>query len=253
MNGYNVTVYEPKDNSEHVMLRMLDRPIAFHRIFVDVTGSVTAAVMLSQAFYWSRRTKIPGNWFYKSAVEWQEETGLSRKEQQTARRKLREFDWWQEENRKANGAPTIHYKLNVSGLLSHLSTLQLERGAMDMSETPNGNAPSAQSLDMPQSGQSITETTIEHSIESSEDFAWAELHKHYTVFPTHNSQRQTDLWLANHADLVDVYGRDAYSTALAQAEKDAYLDGRNAEHLERIIKRGVQEQATAQQNGWNFG
>lgn len=253
MSGYNVKVYEPKDNSGHLLLRMLDRPIAFHRIFVDITGSVTAAVMLSQAYYWSRRTKQPGNWFYKSAKEWTEETGLSRKEQETARRSLRQFDWWQEEKRKANGAPTIHYRINLDGLTRHLLTLAPERGEMEMPDLRNGNARSAQSLDMSQTGKSITETTKEHIIESDDDFAWSTLQKHYRVLPQHNSQRLHDLWLANHADLVEVYGRQAYANALAEAETDEYLDGRKAEHVERIIKRmQVQETEASAGPQWMF-
>ncbi len=35
---------------------LLDRPIAFYRVFVMITGSVTGALMLSQAVYWSKRT-----------------------------------------------------------------------------------------------------------------------------------------------------------------------------------------------------
>jgi hypothetical protein len=47
--------------------------------------------MLSQAFYWSspKRNKTENQWFYKSQTEWTEETGLSRAEQETARKKLR--------------------------------------------------------------------------------------------------------------------------------------------------------------------
>jgi hypothetical protein len=66
----------------------MDRPIAFHRVFVTMTGSVNAALMLSQAIYWSKRTSDDDGWFYKTAVEWEKETGLTRREQDTARRLL---------------------------------------------------------------------------------------------------------------------------------------------------------------------
>ena len=57
---------------------------------VPITGGVTAALMLSQAI-WTAQT-IEGNgdgWFSKSRDQWTEETGLSRWEQETARRALR--------------------------------------------------------------------------------------------------------------------------------------------------------------------
>ena len=59
-----------------MLLTILDSPIAYHRIYATITGSVTSAVMLSQAMYWTPRTSDPHNWFYKTADDWQEETGL---------------------------------------------------------------------------------------------------------------------------------------------------------------------------------
>ena len=67
------------------LLQLLDRPIAFHRCFVTLTGSVTAALMLSQALYWQRRCKEPEGWWYKTLEEWTEETGLNRRETEAAR------------------------------------------------------------------------------------------------------------------------------------------------------------------------
>ena len=100
---------------------LFDRPIAFHRCFVTITGSVTAALMLSQAFYWSKRTSLPDGWFYKSQAEWHEETGLTRREQETARKVLRNLGIFSE---KLIGIPaTLHYKINqdvLSDLLKNL-------------------------------------------------------------------------------------------------------------------------------------
>ena len=40
---------------------ILDRPIAYHRIFARITkGGVTAGVLLSQMVYWSSRGKDTG-------------------------------------------------------------------------------------------------------------------------------------------------------------------------------------------------
>jgi hypothetical protein len=68
---------------------MLDRPIAFNPIFKRITGSTEAALFLSQAWYWSLRTKSKDGYFYKTIREWEEETGLTRKEQDRARILLR--------------------------------------------------------------------------------------------------------------------------------------------------------------------
>ena len=73
------------------LTQLLDRPIAYHRCFVTITGSVKAAIMLSQAMYWQARAKQKNGYWYKSAEEWEEETGLTRHEQQTARKDCEKF------------------------------------------------------------------------------------------------------------------------------------------------------------------
>lgn len=85
---------------------ILDRPIAFHRVFVTLTGSVTAALMLSQAIYWTRRTSDEEGWFWKTQDEWEKETGLTRYEQEAARERLRALGFWKEERK---GMPSKLY------------------------------------------------------------------------------------------------------------------------------------------------
>ena len=65
-------------------------PIVFNRIYVDIAGSVTAALWLAYAVYHvCERESAPGNWFRKSQHDWLRETGLSRREQECARKQLR--------------------------------------------------------------------------------------------------------------------------------------------------------------------
>jgi hypothetical protein len=73
------------------LLDELDRPIAFRRALVDLTGSVQSALMLSQAIYWQERVPRNDGWWYKSIDEWQEETGLNRRRLETARKKNRKY------------------------------------------------------------------------------------------------------------------------------------------------------------------
>src|SRR5690554_5612002 len=93
-----------------VLQQLLTRPVAYHPALASALGSVTAAVMLSQAIYWTQRLpESRGGWFYKTAAEWQEETGLTRREQETARKKLVKSGIF-EEVRK--GVPCkVHYKV----------------------------------------------------------------------------------------------------------------------------------------------
>lgn len=75
---------------------LLGPPIAFNRSLVPLAGSVHAALMLSQALYWMDKTKDPVGWFWKSREDWLAETGLTRPEQETARRQLCARGFWKE-------------------------------------------------------------------------------------------------------------------------------------------------------------
>lgn len=65
--------------------------VTFHRAFVDLGGSINAALMLSNALYWTNRLPAERDgWFYKAKAEWEQETGLTRREQDKARQQLEE-------------------------------------------------------------------------------------------------------------------------------------------------------------------
>lgn len=101
--------------------KLLDRPIAFHRCFVDIGCGITGALMLSQAVYWSKRTRDGDGWFYKTQAEWMEETGLSRTEQEKARRTLRALGVIDEVRK---GVPAkLYYRVNDERLTMALSGL----------------------------------------------------------------------------------------------------------------------------------
>lgn len=111
---------------------LLDRPIAFHPAFVAITGSITAALMLSQAWYWKDRTADPAGWFYKTQREWQEETGLTRYEQETARRVLKDRGLLEEKT-----APPYRLYFRVDKLAVYRA-LGVE---IPQAETPHGEIP----------------------------------------------------------------------------------------------------------------
>jgi hypothetical protein len=88
---------------------VLDRPIAFQPSFKKITGSTNAALLLSQAFYWTKRTTNPDGWFWKTREDWMDETGLTEAELDTAREKCRSVGVIEE---KLKGVPaTLHYRV----------------------------------------------------------------------------------------------------------------------------------------------
>ena len=76
--------------TNELLLQVFDLPVSFHRCLVPITGGVTSALMLSQAIWISQGVEQSAQgWFARSQDQWTEETGLSRWEQETARRALR--------------------------------------------------------------------------------------------------------------------------------------------------------------------
>ncbi len=131
---------EPVCSSLGDILSLLDSPIAFHRIFVSVTGSVTAALFLSQTVYWSKRTRNGEGWFYKSRDEWTEETGLSRFEQEHARKTLKKLGILEE---KREGLPAKLFFRLVSSRLNYELTSLIPKGGCFSANKPEEKLPAS--------------------------------------------------------------------------------------------------------------
>ena len=87
----------PPGVTAQLLLDVFDLPITFHRCLVPITGSVTAALMLSEAIWISEQLHPEAKgWFCRSQEEWTEETALSHSEQETARRALRDAGFIEE-------------------------------------------------------------------------------------------------------------------------------------------------------------
>jgi len=96
--------------------------VAFYPRLADLTGSVTAALLLGQCLYWTRSVTRQqpqrDGWFWKTAAEWQRETGLTRREQDSARRRLRALGLLAEHRR---GMPAKRwYRLDLAALRQQL-------------------------------------------------------------------------------------------------------------------------------------
>ena len=68
---------------------LTDRPIAYHAVLAKAVGSANAGIFLSQLLYWTPRAHDKDGWIYKTQQDIYEETALTRREQETARRRLR--------------------------------------------------------------------------------------------------------------------------------------------------------------------
>jgi len=88
-----------------------------------------------QGWYWSKRTSDENGWFYKTVVEWEEETGLTRSEQETARKHLKDIL-----DVELRGVPaTLYYRVNKEKILDLLGIQFAETLQTEIAEFPQSS------------------------------------------------------------------------------------------------------------------
>lgn len=98
------------DEIDKVISTLLeDKIVLFKRIFATISGSINAGLFLSQSYFWCDKGKKQ-NYFYKTQKEWEDETGLTRYEQEGARKLLLSKGILYE--KKEGYPPVMHYSLD---------------------------------------------------------------------------------------------------------------------------------------------
>jgi len=132
---------------------LTSRPIAFYPDFSAVGGSTNSGVLLSQLFYWKDKESDPDGWIYKTQKDWLNEISLTRAEQETARKKLRDAGILQE---KLKGNPAkLYYRIDFDVLITALKLLYESRG--QDAEIPHAELPHSSMLEI--STLSLTKNT----------------------------------------------------------------------------------------------
>lgn len=88
--------------------------------YAELTGDLNTGLILNQCVFYSGITKRTDGYFYKSYDEWQEETTLSEYQVRRSVNKLKKAGLVETKRKKANGAPTLHYKVNFDALESSI-------------------------------------------------------------------------------------------------------------------------------------
>ena len=93
-----------------------ERHITIPKIYLELTNDYPTAALLNQMIFWSDKTKRRDGFFYKTYKEWEEETFLSEYQVRRASNSLKELGFLETKLKKANGSPTLHYKLDMDAL-----------------------------------------------------------------------------------------------------------------------------------------
>ena len=104
-----------------MVAQMLGPAVAYHRTLAGVSGGVHAGLLLSRALYLTRirAARERDGWICNSSAQWSQDIGLTRREQENARRDLVRIGIWEEALR---GMPSrLVARIRLDDLLSLLA------------------------------------------------------------------------------------------------------------------------------------
>lgn len=122
-------------------------------IYLKITEDYPSAALLNQMIYWSDRTSRKDGYFYKSYNEWYEELHLTEYQVRRATKKLKGLGFVDTALKKANGAPTLHYKVDTKEVSEWI-----------LKKLKNGNLRNLR-MDSEETQESLTEITTENTTE----------------------------------------------------------------------------------------
>jgi hypothetical protein len=113
-------------NNLQIVQKLLSRPIAYQSIFAEIVGSVSGGIFLSQLYYWSNGNKgrDPNGFIYKTFDDWHQETFISRREWEVARKSLKKLGLLTEEQRGLDRQ--LWYKLDIELLYQTIADTALK-------------------------------------------------------------------------------------------------------------------------------
>lgn len=97
--------------------------IATPKIFVNFTGDWNSAILLGQLLYWSDKGKNPNGWIYKTYADWEKEIGIKEGALRRAANRLKKLGVLKTDIKRANGSPTVHYRLNYEAFTESIISI----------------------------------------------------------------------------------------------------------------------------------
>ncbi|MEZ0536019.1 hypothetical protein ACAG39_02080 [Caldicellulosiruptoraceae bacterium PP1] len=94
--------------------KSLETPYYYYPSFQHICKGVSSILFLSNLLRWNGKQKDPEGWIYKTQKEIEKETGLTRREQETARKNLKKLGFIEE---KYKGLPRkLYFKINIEAI-----------------------------------------------------------------------------------------------------------------------------------------
>ena len=200
------------------LLRIIGKPIAYYPQLAKPLGGVNASLLFGHFFYWNDKGRSELG-VYRTADEIEVETGLSRDEQRTARRKLRERGVLIETEKRIEHR--IYYKLDLD--------------RFDKIISQSG------SWDFPIADSDITNPEVGNSQSGSWDFPIDEVGNSQSYIRTEDYQKTTTVDYYNNSAPANA---DACveSVATAKPKKPTLAKQRKQDALQLLADHGVDGQ-----------
>lgn len=161
------------------LLRTIGKPIAYYHELSKPLGGVTASILFGQLFYWHDKTDNPLG-VYKTQEELRDETGLSRTELETARKKLKAIGILIETEKRLEHR--IYFKLDLAAFDALL---------LGIRETANPASTNAKTVQPPVQESCIRETANPASVIDQEN-TYTRLHTNITPLPPEGKSASAD-------------------------------------------------------------
>lgn len=104
---------------KETLIAVLGSPIAYYSTLARILGGVEESLFVSQFFSWYDKGHSPEEWIYRTQDEILEATGLTRRNQETARRRLRSLGMLEEQRAGIPARLTYRLNLDVLAALVH--------------------------------------------------------------------------------------------------------------------------------------
>lgn len=109
------------------------------KIYVQLTGSHTTALVLNQCIFFSGISKRIDGEFYKTYDDWLDECCLTKKQVLGSIEKLKNAGFVITKIKRANGAPTVHYIVNEDAVTNAIHDFLLDNSDSDKREHKDNN------------------------------------------------------------------------------------------------------------------
>jgi hypothetical protein len=110
------------------------------KLYVDLTGKHSLALVLNQCVFWSNKSKLNGGWFYKTYEDWFEEVHMPERSLRRYFDKLEEAGWIITKVKKVNGQNIKHIFTNLDYIIESLSNIT-NNDCPNQPTCPSGSIP----------------------------------------------------------------------------------------------------------------